>query len=145
VSTLPATQPPGVPANDSEEVNVIHSQVDSTNLPRAAEPNPSIDRERTERRYEKAVEKLTKAITLPRKNWEAFEIPDFKNLADVTDPIRQLQDDIAKTLDARNNAFKDPSFWSKTKRVTEGVFTTISPFVKNILLVSKEGSSVFPS
>src|SRR5271169_5713461 len=37
------------------------------------------DRERTENRYRKAMEQLQKSIKLPRKSWEAFAIPDFKD------------------------------------------------------------------
>jgi hypothetical protein len=101
------------------------------------------DRERTEKRYRKAVEQLQKSIKLPRKNWEAFAIPDFKDFADVTNPIPQLQDDIKKTLDARAESFKDPGLWSTTKRVTEKIFTAITPLAKNVLLVAKAGSNVY--
>jgi hypothetical protein len=104
--------------------------------------DPSGDRERTEKRYRKAVEQLHKSVKLPRKNWEAFEIPDFKNLADVINPIPQLQEDIKKTLDARASSFKDPRFWSTSKRVAEKIFTAITPFAINFLSVANEGSAV---
>jgi hypothetical protein len=104
---------------------------------------PSGDRERTEKRYCEAVEQLHKSVKLPRKNWEAFEIPDFKNLADVINPIPQLQEDIKKTLDARAGSFKDPGFWSTSKRVAERIFTAITPFAINFLSVANEGSAVW--
>ena len=104
--------------------------------------DPSGDRERTEKRYREAVEQLHKSVKLPRKNWEAFEFPEFKNLADVINPIPQLQEDIKKTLDARASSFKDPRFWSTSKRVAEKIFTAITPFAINFLSVANEGSAV---
>jgi hypothetical protein len=146
-SNLPASQPLEV-TEDSEGVNTGSSDIVSDEI--AAPPPPadrtdlSGDRETTEKRYREAVEQLKKSVKLPRKNWEAFDIPDFKNLCDVNNPIPQLQEDIKKTLDAKKEAFNDPSFWSKSKRVTETIFTAITPFAKNVLLVAKEGSNVFP-
>ena len=102
------------------------------------------DRELTEKRYKNAVEQLQRSIKLPRKNWEAFAIPDFKDFADVTNPIPQLQGDIEKTINARAASIRDPGFWSTTKRVTERIFTAITPLAKNVLFVAKEGSNVCP-
>ena len=145
-ASLLTTQAPNLPADDSERLYLMDSGVlpdESPGQQTAGRLDPSGDRERTERRYREAVEQFQKSVKLPRKNWETFVIPDFKNLADVNDPIPQLREDIKKTLDARNNAFKNPNFWSKSKRITEEIFTAISPFVKNVLFVAKEGSSVF--
>jgi hypothetical protein len=149
-STLPMSQAPEV-TEDIEVVNTGDSDIvsdeimgGSTRPPLADRTDLSGDREKTEKRYREAVEELKKSVKLPRKNWEAFDIPDFKNLADVNNPIPQLQEDIKKTLDAKKEAFKDPSFWSKSKRVTETIFMAITPFAKNVLLVAKEGSNVFP-
>jgi hypothetical protein len=149
-TALPATQTPEVAADVSEGVNMMNSAVAPDSLPCSANQqtalplDPSGDREKTEGRYKEAVEQLKKSVKLPRKNWETFEIPDFKNLVDVTDLIPQLQEDIKKTLDARKDAFKDQNFWSKSKRITEGIFIAISPFAKNFLFVAKQGSNVFP-
>src|SRR5271155_618375 len=107
----------------------------------AAQLDPSGDRERTEKRYQEAVELLQNSVKLPRKNWEAFEIPEFKNLADVINPIPQLQEDIKNTLDARASSFKDPHFWSTSKRVAERIFMAITPFAINFLSVANEGSA----
>jgi hypothetical protein len=106
--------------------------------------DPYGDREATERRYKKATENLEAALKLPRKNWKTFEIPDFKNLVNVNDPIPELREAIKKTLDARANAITDKSLWAKGKRWTEGIFTAVSPFTKNVLLVAKDGASVIP-
>jgi hypothetical protein len=149
-STLPASQAPEV-MEDSDVVNMWGSDIvsdeimgGSTRPPHVDRTDLSGDREKTEKRYREAVEQLNKSVKLPRKNWEVFDIPDFKNLADVNNPIPQLQEDIKKTLDAKKEAFNDPSFWSKSKRLTETIFTAITPFAKNVLLVAKEGSNVFP-
>jgi hypothetical protein len=150
-TTLPVHQAPEV-TEDSETVNTESSDIVSDGLVIISTSPPPVvradhagDRENTEKRYREAMEQLKKSVKLPRKNWEAFDIPDFKNLADVNNPIPQLQEDIKKTLDAKQEAFKDPSFWSKSKRVTEKIFTAITPFAKNVLLVAKEGSNVFPN
>jgi hypothetical protein len=109
----------------------------------AAKLDPSGDREKTEKRYCEAVELLQSSVKVPQKNWEAFEIPEFKNLADVIHPIPQLQEDIKKTLDARASSFNDPRFWSTSKRVAERIFTAITPFAINFLSVANEGSAVW--
>ena len=111
-------------------------------IPATAQPDDSRDRERTEKRYTDAVEELQKSIKLQRKNWKPFAIPTFKSFANVTDPIPQLQKDIESTLNARADSFKDPGLWSTTKRVTEKIFTAITPLAKNVLVVAKEGSNV---
>ena len=79
---------------------------------------------------------------IPTGSWKTFEIPDFKDAADMTDPISQLRQEIKKTLDRRT--FKDPSFSTKSKHITERIFTALSPFAKNVLSVLKQGSAVFP-
>ena len=147
-TNLPAIQAPEV-TEDSEGVNTGSSDIVSDEIVAGSKPPPPVDRtdlsgdrEKTEIRYREAMEQLKKSVKLPRKNWETFDIPDFKNLADVNNPIPQLQEDIKKTLDAKKKAFKDPSFWSKSKRVTETIFTAITPFAKNVLHVAKEGSNV---
>ena len=148
-ATPPATQAPELQADVIEGVNMMNSSVASDDSPCSAihqtpvQLDPSGDRERTEGRYKEAVKELKKSVKLPRKNWEAFEIPDFKDLGDLNDPIPQLREDIKKTLDARKDDFKDQSFWSMGKRVTERIFTAISPFAKNVLSVVKDGSNVF--
>src|SRR5947207_2649606 len=110
-TTLPATQTPEVPADDSDGVILMNSGVapdgspSSANQQTAVPLDPSSDRERTEGRYKEAVEELKKSVKLPRKNWETFEIPDFKNLADVNDPISQLREDIKEILNAKKDTF----------------------------------------
>ena len=153
-NTLPATQTAKVSA-DNEGVNVAPNVLAATHtgpVPAGGEGvNVALtanqldlygDRERTERRYKEAVEQLEKSLNIPTGSWKTFEIPDFKDAADMTDPISQLRQEIKKTLDRRT--FKDPSFSSKSKHITERIFTALSPFAKNVLSVLKQGSAVFP-
>jgi len=159
-SEVPDTPEPivqGPEANDSREEDSFSmpneavpalSATSSTlpiAIPAIAQPDDSRDRERTEKRYTDAVEELQKSIKLQRKNWKPFAIPTFKSFANVTDPIPQLQKDIESTLNARADSFKDPGLWSTTKRVTEKIFTAITPLAKNVLVVAKEGSNVHTS
>src|SRR5271170_5990027 len=90
--------------------------------------DPYGDREATEKRYKTAVENLEAALKLPRKNWKTFEIPDFKNVVNVNDPISGLREGIKKTLDARAEAITDKTLSAKSERWIEGIFTAISPF-----------------
>src|SRR5271170_4167528 len=129
----------------SAETVTIASVATSPTATLSATPqlDRSGDRERTETRYRKAVEELQKSVKLPRKNWEGFEIPKLKTLADVINPVPQLQEDIKKTLDARASSFNDPGFWATSKRVTEKIFTAVTPFAINFLSVANEGSAVW--
>jgi hypothetical protein len=131
-----------------EETMLLSSSIAPVRAPTSSMLSAAVadsgDRERTEKRYREAVAKLQKSIKLPRESWEVFAIRDFKDFADVTNPIPQLQQDIKKTLDAREKSIKDPGVWSTTKRITEKIFTAISPLAKNVLVVAKEGSNVAP-
>jgi hypothetical protein len=134
-------------ANDSlpTDTNTDIATIESTGETGDTQPMPADpygDSEATEKRYKKAVEDLEVALKLPRKNWKTFEIPDFKNLVNVNDPIPELREAIKKTLEARADVITDKSLWAKSKRWTEVIFTAISPFAKNV--VAKEGASVIP-
>jgi hypothetical protein len=120
-----------------------------------ASPNPpaapGCDREKTERRYNEAVEKLKASIKHPPKKWSHFEIPSDKDFADLNNLIPVLQEDIDKTqeeihktLDAWKTSFKDLNLWSKSKYIIERIFTAIKPLAKNVLVVARGGSNVSP-
>jgi hypothetical protein len=100
------------------------------------------DKERTENRYKEAVKWLEESLSLPRTNLEPFVIPDFTDIS-KNDSVDQLRQEIKKILDVRSSSMKDRSFWSKGKHIMETIFISISPFIKNILLVGKSGSSVY--
>lgn len=104
--------------------------------------DPFGDQERTENRYKKAVKWLEESLSLPRTNLEPFVIPDFTDIS-KNDSVGQLRQEIKKILDVRSSSMKDRSFWSKGKHIMELTFISISPFIKNILLVGKSGSSVY--
>ena len=146
VRTVSAVQAPEERPT-ADVVTVSSSTEISRSMPISVPPvalvDLSGDNERTEKRYREAVEELKKSVKLPRKNWEAFDVPDFNNLTYVTNPILQLQEDIKKTLEARQASFQDKSFWAMRRRQAEKVFTAISPLTKNVLSVAKEGSNVF--
>jgi len=140
----PKTQTAVPPSPDRATLpSILLSPTATVSATPGAQIDPSGDRERTEKRYREAVEHLHNSVKLPRKNWEAFEIPELKHLADVINPIPQLQEDIKKTLDARASSFKDPHFWSTSKRVAERIFMAITPFAINFLSVANEGSAVW--
>ena len=99
------------------------------------------DRERTEKRYKKAVQGLEESIKHRQANWESLELPDFAKISE-NDLLPQLRQEIKKILDARESSIRYQSFWSKAKHIMERAFVSTSPFAKNLLFIAKEGSSV---
>ena len=77
-ATLPGTQSPEVLTDYSEGMNMKNSDVDHETT---AQLDSFSDGERTEGRYNEAIEQLKNPVKLPRRNLETFEIPDFNALA----------------------------------------------------------------
>ena len=67
-----------------------------------------------------------------------------KDIRDISqnEPLLELRQEIKKILDERSSSIRDQNFWSKGKHVMERTFISMSPFIKNILLIAKSGSSV---
>ena len=102
------------------------------------------DRKRTERRYEKAVQRLDESLKLKFRgaNWQSFEVPKFNDIIQ-NDPLPQMREDIEKMLNAREESIQDRGFWSRNKKFMEEIFSAISPITKNLLTIAKEGSAVY--
>jgi hypothetical protein len=128
-SSEPSTAASAIPSNEKEQSSI-------TTLP---VPDVSLgDRQRTERRYIRAVKQLEQAMNI--ENSEAFEIPDFTSIEN--DPVLQLRRNITEMIDARQNAMKERGVWSEAKQRLEDIFVTISPFARTILSVARTVSNV---
>lgn len=130
----------GTEGNDTANSDLGPSVTTPEQGQRNAEPiDPFGDRERTKLRYKTAAKQLEEALKHARGIWETFEIPSFDvpqfDSADNCDrdPLRFLQSEIKKVLEARKGS---------SKGYIERVFTTVSPLAKNFLRIAMEGQSV---
>jgi hypothetical protein len=99
------------------------------------------DTERTQERYEKATKQLKDALQVRQNDWKIFEYSELDNLSEREDPAK-LQTEINKVLEARKMSLQNKSNWDKCKGIVEFVFTTLSPFAKNVLSVATNMQSV---
>lgn len=103
------------------------------------------DLEKTQRRYDKALKELEKALKDVGGVWENFKTTQFSGNISQTDTVLQLQNRINETLNAQTIAKTNPEGWKKVKQVMKTVFIATSPFAKLLLTISKQGSLVcFP-
>jgi hypothetical protein len=100
-----------------------------------------LDTTRTQERYEKAVEQLNNAVKVGRNDWKAFQFSDMEKLSERQDTVK-LQVEINKVLEARKSSLQNKTNWGKCKGIIELVFSTLSPFVKNVLGVAINIQSV---
>jgi len=93
--------------------------------------DPTRDRQRTTKRYNKAVNDFKETMKIAKSHWKTIRIPDFD--IGKEDPTPLLRDEIMDTLETREKA--------KKSNVEKG-FSAISPFLSNILTIAKESSAV---
>jgi hypothetical protein len=96
---------------------------------------------RTQERYDKAAKLLKSALRVRRDDWKAFQFPELDKLSEKED-VAKLKAEINKVLEAREMSIKNKSNWGKCKGIVELVFTTLSPFAKNVLGVAINIQSV---
>ena len=99
------------------------------------------DTVRTQERYHKAAKLLKDTLRVRRDDWKSFEFPELDKLSEKED-VAKLQAEINKVLEAREMSIKNKSNWGKCKGIVELVFTTLSPFAKNVLGVAINIQSV---
>jgi hypothetical protein len=96
--------------------------------------------QRTQDRHKDASEQLRAALKAAEGTWKAFQgsedtVPENVNPA-------QIRQAISEFFASQEKAVKDKSRWAKCKKVIEKVYTTISPFLKNVLVIVTQGSGV---
>jgi hypothetical protein len=111
------------------------------NQPSQVVNNDYNDRQRAQSRYEEAVTQLKEAIKTRKGPWGPF---DFDELSDEPEGFddAQFKNKINKILTSREASIKDRNGWSKFTYAVECVFTALSPFAKNFLMVAQNAQSV---
>ena len=99
---------------------------------------------RTVNRYRESLGQLKEALKLAQGQWKAFQFPEFESMSEDIDPVilRQAIDNI---FQSNEGSVKNSSRWSKVKRVIEAIYTALSPFVKNVLVIARDSSGVHPT
>jgi len=97
------------------------------------------DGQRAQRRYEEAAAELKGAI----KRQKGLDFEDLSGGPEGFDDS-QFKKKINAILSAHESSIKDRKGWSTLTRAVECVFTALSPFAKNFLMVAKDAQAVTP-
>jgi hypothetical protein len=118
--------------------------VEGLNIP----PSPSIPLEdpfgetkRARDRYNNALSSLRESLGKLRGEWNAIRFSKLDALAEDVD-LETLRDAIAQVSESYEASANDLSRWTKCKRIIEAVYSTISPFVKNIFFILGSSNGV---
>jgi hypothetical protein len=142
------------PSTSSRSAKKLQVEISEISVPAPAEPrteskrSPSKhphtngDRGRTQLRYKASVIKLESVLRARKLSWKTFEVPKLE--VSQGDVIPQLQEQIKRMLDLRQQSGGNNDIWSKVKVMMERTFTALSPLAKNLLIVAKGASSVRP-
>ena len=102
------------------------------------------DRRRAKERYKEAAILLEQSINDSQGNWGSFDFQDLSGEPENFDDS-QFRTKINLALATRETSIKDRRTWSKCKYTVECIFTALSPFAKNFIIIAKDGQSVLLS
>ena len=130
----------------SPEINDTHSQPGNAT---SSSPPPAYtevvedvyrERQRTGGRHKEASEQLKAALKVARGTWKGFQASE-NTISENLDPT-QIRQGISEFFASHEKVVKSKSRWAKCKKVIEKVYTSISPFLKNLLIIATQGSAV---
>ena len=98
--------------------------------------------QRTEQRHMEASEQLKGALMMAQGKWKGFR-GSSDGIPEGIDPS-QIREAINEFFVSHARSVKSQSRWAKCKNVIERVYTAVSPFIKNILVIVTQGSGVLP-
>jgi hypothetical protein len=99
------------------------------------------DRQRTKARYIEATKSLEEVIKGCRSQWGSFDFPELRGEPENPNDS-QFKHKINMILDAQKSGIKDQSAWEKCKHTIQCVFSALSPFAKNFLMIVTQGQPV---
>ena len=105
------------------------------------EDDPYGDTKRTITRYRNALGRLEDALKRAQGDWKSFRSSEFDVIEEGSDPS-QLRGAISNVLKAYETSVKSTTRWAKCKRVIEVIYTALSPFVKNLLVIVVDSQAV---
>jgi hypothetical protein len=105
------------------------------------EDDPYGDTKRTITRYRNALGRLEEALKHVHGSWKPFRSSELDVIPEGSDPTL-LRGAISNVLKSYETAVKSTSRWAKCKRVIEVIYTALSPFVKNILVIMVDSQAV---
>ena len=103
--------------------------------------DPYGDTKRTITRYRNALGQLEEALKRAQGNWKPFHSSEMDVIPEGDDPT-QLRGAISNVLKSYETSVKSTTRWAKCKRVIEVMYTALSPFVKNILVIVVNSQAV---
>ena len=130
----PSTTPSDTSTQNSHEQNLVSHVIEKD----------SGDRRRAKARYKEAAALLEQSIKLRQGHWGSFDLQDLSGEPENLDDS-QFRNKINLALMSRENSIKDRTTWSKYRYTVECIFTALSPFAKNFLIIAKDGQSVLLS
>ena len=107
----------------------------------AIDDDPYGDTKRTITRYRNALGRLEEALKRPDGNWKSFRSSELDVIPEGGDST-ELRKAIGSVLKSYEISVKSPTRWVKCKRVIEVIYTALSPFVKNMLIIVVDSQTV---
>jgi hypothetical protein len=98
--------------------------------------------QRTEQRHQEASEQLKAALVMAQGTWKGFQ-GHSNGIREDIDPS-QIREAINEFFASHDRTVTSKTRWAKCKNVIERMYTAVSPFIKNILVIVTQGSGVFP-
>jgi hypothetical protein len=105
--------------------------------------NDYSDRQRAKARYKEAATLLEQSVKSHQGHRGFFDFGELVGEPEDFDDS-QFRNKINVVLASRETLIKDRKAWSKCRFTVECIFTALSPFAKNFLMIAKEGQSVQP-
>jgi hypothetical protein len=127
----PPTTPHHISTQNDHDQNPVSDAVEKD----------SGDRRRAKARYKEAATLLEQSVKFRQGNWGSFDFQDLSGEPESLDDS-QFRNKINLALATRETSIKDKSAWSKCRYTVECIFTALSPFAKNFLIIAKDGQSV---
>jgi len=103
--------------------------------------DPYGDTKRSITRYRNALGRLEEALKHVQGSWTPFRSSELDVIPEDGDPT-QLRGAISDILKSYETSVKSTTRWAKCKRVIEVIYTALSPFVKNILVIMVDSQAV---
>jgi hypothetical protein len=101
------------------------------------------DSKRTFNRYEEAKRQIKEALKFRCNEWGSFDLPQLETLSEQ-EGLSALLKEIDKILDSRSqkDSVVNPTKWEKCRNAVVNTFMATSPFVMNVLTITKEGAQI---
>ena len=102
-----------------------------------------VDRQQVKARYVQAATFLQEAVRKHQSQGKCFDFPDLSGeMEEFND--QEFRDKLSMAMNGYKESIQNQIVWGKCGQAIQCVFTALSPFAKNFLLIAREGQAVIP-